>query len=82
MPVLTDMALLPHTDLISQMRQEKFSYANIANNITAQLGVERGVSARSVRRFCAENCQKRNALTTQQLQVEMASAINEVRTVI
>ncbi|XP_067098565.1 uncharacterized protein [Osmerus mordax] len=60
------------------MRQEKCSYADIANNITAQFGVERGVSARSVRRFCAENVvPKRNALTTQQLQVEVASAINE-----
>ena len=64
--------------LIQEMRQSGMSYADISERLVAEFGLQRGLSERSIRRYCSEHDLLRRPLSSDRLEVEVARAIHEV----
>ena len=54
------------------------SYADISERLVAEFGLQRGLSERSIRRYCSEHDLLRRPLSSDRLEVEVARAIHEV----
>ena len=72
------MSLEPYGNLIREMIAQNLSHADISTNLL-QLGVQKGCSEMSVRRFCAHhNISRRGHVSDTQLEVAISRAINQV----
>ncbi|XP_076843895.1 uncharacterized protein LOC143488839 [Brachyhypopomus gauderio] len=72
------MTLQLHAGFILDMAKQGMSSIDISDVLSSQFGVQRGISARSVRMFCVEHGFFRTSrLSDSHLELEMARAINE-----
>lgn len=75
----TEMALDAHLDLIKTMMSNGKTYHEISNTLVS-MGLEKGVSVPSIKKFCGRwNLKKNGLLSKSQLEGAVVDAIQEVR---
>lgn len=70
------MSLEPYREVILDMILKHHTHKDVAEHLS-QIGVGRGCSARTVRRFCASHGVRREVSDTQ-LEIAVSAAVQEV----